>query len=81
LSQFYNEPSDEFRGVYSRYLPIIENFIKFWDETMVVDEFETDFEVDELSMLFKVWCSSTNTDCAVERQHDYRSGCVLLSVG
>jgi hypothetical protein len=60
LSQFYNEPSDEFRGVYSRYLPIIENFIKFWDETMVVDEFETDFEVDELSMLFKVWCSSTN---------------------
>jgi hypothetical protein len=27
---------------------------------MVVDEFETDFEVDELSMLFKVWCSSTN---------------------
>jgi hypothetical protein len=81
LSQFYNEPSDEFRGVYSRYLPIIENFIKFWDETMVVDEFETDFEVDELSMLFKVWCSSTNIQIVLLNDSDYRSGCVLLSVG
>jgi hypothetical protein len=56
LSQFYNEPSDEFRGVYSRYLARISLSS---GTTMVVDEFETDFEVDELSMLFKVWCSST----------------------
>lgn len=60
LSQFYNEPSDEFRGVYSKYLPIIEKFIKFWDETIVYDELETDFEVDELSTLFKIWCSNSN---------------------
>jgi hypothetical protein len=60
LSQFYNEPSDEFRGVYSKYLPIIEKFIKFWDETMIYDELETDFEVDELSTLFKLWCSNAN---------------------
>lgn len=60
LSQFYNEPTDEFRGVYSKYLPIIETFIKFWDETMIYDELETDFEVDEVSTLFKIWCSETN---------------------
>jgi hypothetical protein len=46
---------------------------------MVVDEFETDFEVDELCFS-RYGVPAQYTDCAVERQHDYRSGCVL-SVG
>jgi hypothetical protein len=60
LPQFYNEQTDDFRGVYSKYLPIIEKFIKFWDEPMIHDDREVDFEVDEISTLFKIWCSDTN---------------------
>ena len=56
LSAYYNAEEDAFKGVFSKYLPIIQKFLQFWEENIVIDETETDFEIDELSALFKKSC-------------------------
>lgn len=48
----YNETQDCFLGMNSKFLPSIQFFIRFWNETMVYDPTETDLEMDEISMLF-----------------------------
>ena len=62
-TKFYNydEGSDSFIGITSKYLPIQSNFIKFWENTIIVSNaenelfFDNELEVDELCMLFKKW--------------------------
>jgi len=57
----YNEETDTFTGIISKYLPIESNFIKFWENTInnVTPDnesiFENDLEIDEICSLFKVW--------------------------
>jgi hypothetical protein len=54
----YNEETDTFINITSKYLPIESDFIKFWEKTITVDEtddFEEEIEVDELCSLFKNW--------------------------
>jgi len=59
----YDEPTDSFIGITSRYLPVYNNFIKFWENTIHIDVnssnneplFDNEIEIDELSSLFKVW--------------------------
>jgi hypothetical protein len=61
--KFYNyeEESDSFIGITSKYLPIQSDFIKFWESTITVSNvenelvFDNELEVDELCMLFKKW--------------------------
>lgn len=55
---FYKEESDAFVGICSKFLPVIQKFTKFWDETIVIDEGESehDFEISEIHTLFKLWC-------------------------
>ena len=53
---------DVFQGVFSRHLPHIQRFMQFWEENMVEDSSETDFELDELSFLFKRWNAPKNKD-------------------
>ena len=55
LSVYYNEEHDTFIGICSKHLPAIQTFLNFWDETMIIDETETDFEIDEVVTLFKKW--------------------------
>ena len=52
-----NEDSDTFHGYTSLKLPIVSNFIKFWDETIEETENEDFIEVEELCILFKTWCN------------------------
>ena len=56
----YNETTEIFSGIHSRFLPIIENFICFWDKTMIYDENEDSLEIEETTILFKKW-SNNNT--------------------
>jgi len=56
LSVYYNEEHDTFIGICSKHLPTIQTFLNFWDETMILDETETDFEIDEVVILFRKWC-------------------------
>ena len=41
-------------------MPAIQKFLYFWEETITIqDEYiENDFEIDELSILFKLWCEN-----------------------
>jgi hypothetical protein len=62
LSEYYNEEQDMFVGITSIYLPTIQKFIAYWEETVVMDETltEMEYEIDELCMLFKKWLETKN---------------------
>ncbi len=57
LDKHYNEEKDLFIGISSKDLPIVKQFLSFWEETIICDDNETDFEVDELVILYKKWCN------------------------
>ena len=55
----YNEITDSFIGITSKYLPIQSDFIKFWENSIQVIEsnqvFCHELEIDEICSLFKSW--------------------------
>ena len=59
----YNEESDSFIGITSKYLPIQSDFIKFWENSINVCLYNNEFnnvfnhelEIDEICSLFKSW--------------------------
>jgi len=57
LENYYKEDTDTFVGICSKFLPAIQKFICFWDETVVIDEneCENDFEISEILLLFRLW--------------------------
>ena len=55
LLPYYNAESESFVGICSKFLPSIQTFLRFWEETTIMDETETDFEIDELRQLFSKW--------------------------
>lgn len=60
LSVYYSEEQDSFIGICSKHLPAIQKFLYFWDETIILDESEFDFEIEEVVSLFKKWCGINN---------------------
>lgn len=60
FEKHYNEENDVFIGISSKFLPVVKQFLSFWEETVVYDENETDFEVDEIVILYKKWCGMTH---------------------
>ena len=60
LKNYYKEEQDAFVGIYSKHLPAIQKFLSFWNETMIVDETESDLEIEEIIILFKKWCQIKN---------------------
>jgi hypothetical protein len=57
----YDEESDSFIGITSKYLPVYSDFIKFWENTTKLHNsesellFDYEFEIDEICSLFKFW--------------------------
>jgi hypothetical protein len=54
----FDENSDSFIGITSKYLPVYKDFIQFWGETIhnsYSSDFEDELEMDEISSLFKFW--------------------------
>lgn len=55
----YDETTDSFIGITSKYLPVHIDFINFWENTITIHNTETIFdnelEIDELCSLFKFW--------------------------
>ena len=62
FAHYYNPLGDYFVGIDSSQLPIIQNFLKFWSDTMIIDETETDLEIEEISNLFRVWGESVRVN-------------------
>lgn len=60
LNVYYSEEQDSFIGICSKHLPAIQKFLHFWDETIVLDSSECDFEIEEVVSLFKKWCNINN---------------------
>jgi hypothetical protein len=60
MSEYYNEEHDAFVGVCSKYLPEIQKFLQFWNDTIIEDDSEMDFEIDEIIILLRNWCISKN---------------------
>ena len=54
----YKIDGDFFIGLASSQLPNIQFFLRFWNETMVTDELETDLEIEEIATLFRFWGES-----------------------
>lgn len=55
LGENYDESTDTFVGIFSKYMPVIQKFLQFWDENMVYEECEHELEIDEIIQLFKRW--------------------------
>jgi hypothetical protein len=55
----YDETTDTFYNITSKYLPVVFDFINFWEETIItnaeVENSVEELELDELCVLFKVW--------------------------
>lgn len=60
LEANYDIETDVFKGISSKYLPTVCQFLKFWEETMIPDETELEIEISELATLFKQWNHSGN---------------------
>lgn len=60
----FDETSDSFIGITSKYLPVYKDFIQFWNETISTcdsSDFENELEVEEIFSLFKFWTKNRNT--------------------
>jgi hypothetical protein len=59
----YKEEDDSFNDITSIQLPIVSNFMKFWDSSISEDSYdeEYEFEIDEIITLFKLWLSKNKT--------------------
>jgi hypothetical protein len=55
LKNAYVPETDTFKGVFSKYLPIVDTFLRFWNETMVEDDTEYDLEINELAAILRRW--------------------------
>lgn len=55
LVDYYKEPTDVFLGITSKRLPVIQNFIQFWNDCITINEDEFDYEIGELCFLYKKW--------------------------
>jgi hypothetical protein len=65
----YDDNTDSFLNITSKYLPIVQDFLRFWDNTIVEtityhDNLHYELDVDELSALFKIW-SHENVDTII----------------
>jgi hypothetical protein len=60
LHRYYNESADSFIGICSKQLPEIQKFLDYWEETIIIDENEINFEIDEIVILFRRWCMANN---------------------
>jgi hypothetical protein len=62
FASLYNESTDSFFGICSKYMPSIQTFLQFWNESMIHCDAEYDLEIEEIMILFKRW---TNTHTIV----------------
>jgi hypothetical protein len=58
----YDEETDTFINITSKYLPIQSDFIKFWENNINIisgEAFINELEIDEICSLFKLWTKTS----------------------
>lgn len=73
-STCYEVNLDTFLGISSKFLPLIDTFITFWEKTVQYDETsgEMGYEIDELCALYKNWCRQTDNNGAIKGMTEKR---------
>lgn len=51
----YDATNDCFNGYTSKFLPVVYDFLQFWNSSMKEDETEIELEIGEIAVLFKQW--------------------------
>ena len=61
----YDEKTDSFKNILSKFLPDVCDFLQFWDKTMVMnnDSIIDELELDEICCLFKYWVKQNQESC------------------
>lgn len=65
----YEEETDTFHHITSKFLPIIHDFLTFWDSTIIIDNHHHnhndihEIEIDELTTIFKYWIKQNQHIC------------------
>jgi hypothetical protein len=60
----YDETTDSFLNITSKYLPAIKSFRTFWEQNIqytTSDGFDEELELDEICSLYKDWSSNNDT--------------------
>jgi hypothetical protein len=67
----YDDSRDSFRRIGSSQLPIVQKFLRFWDETIREDDSHDDcvLELDEISMLFRKWLAQPHNSSSSVQKH------------
>jgi len=67
LSDNYDMGTDQFHKVYSTFIPTIQKFLEFWNETIeIVDKDDQDtYEIEEIVNLYKRWNPQSNLQDSV----------------
>ena len=65
----FDETTDTFKNITSKYLPNISDFIQFWDKNIIMNtahnnDFDNEFEIDELCNLYKSWTQTNAKEIA-----------------
>jgi hypothetical protein len=61
FSNYYKPDGDYFIGIGSSQWPMIQTFLRYWNETMVYDENEMELEIEEITNLFRHWGETVRT--------------------
>ena len=62
----YEETTDTFHNITSKFLPIIHDFLTFWESSIIISNNPNDIheiEIDELSTIFKYWIKQNQNIC------------------
>lgn len=62
----YEEETDTFHHITSKFLPIIHDFLTFWESTIIISNNPNDIheiEIDELTTIFKYWIKQNQNIC------------------
>ena len=61
FSKYYKSDGDYFVGIGSSQWPMIQTFLRYWNETMIPDENEIELEIEEITNLFRLWGETVRT--------------------
>jgi hypothetical protein len=61
FSNYYKTDGDYFVGIGSSQWPMIQTFLRYWNETMIIDENEIELEIEEITNLFRLWGETVRT--------------------
>lgn len=68
----YDETTDKFKGITSKYLPAYKDFIEFWETTTTrltgIYDFSYVLEIDEICTLYKLW-TKNNNKCSLSEEN------------